>query len=136
MHTPLQCDSATLPINRWNPFSLPLEFGLGHMACFHQWDIRKYLTADLKVLAHWDLSSLATLRTLSHQVNESACWKGQMENKLPILTLAKGLPTNTYISEAIPYHSAPAKPPPGHRDQYSLSQTANPQNHELLNDSL
>lgn len=72
-----------------------------------------------KELAYWNLSFLATLRTLIHQVNESACCKGHVENTLPTTILTKSLPTYKHISKAILYHLAPVKPPTDHRDKYS-----------------
>lgn len=95
---------------------LSLELGLDHVTCFGQQDIRNRLE---KELAHWNLSFLATLRTLRHQVNESACCKGHVENTLPTTILAKSLPTNKHISKAILYYLAPVKPPTDHRDKYS-----------------
>lgn len=84
----------------------------------------------IKVLARWNLSSLATLRTLSHQVTKSASWKGPVENKFPTLTYpGQSLPTNIWAKLFFqkPNHQQPQR-------SIQPNQTANPQTHELVND--
>lgn len=79
----------------------------------------------IKVLARWNLSSLATLRTLSHQVTKSASWKGHVENKFPTLTLARACQP-TYE----PSYSSKSQTINSHRDQYNKTKLPI---HKLMN---
>lgn len=87
MHTPLQCDFATLPIKMPLFPSRGICFLYLLNLSFGQWDIKKmWYSKDLKKCLNISIS--ASLRTLSHQVWMNVPAKDHRKNKLPT-TLAK-----------------------------------------------